>query len=399
MRVEGQIEQRAIQVEQQRVGCDRAGSREFMSPYDTRRMEMLIDLHTHSHHSDGTLAPAELVARAARARCAGAGADRPRHHRRPGRGAAGLRRVGHRLCHRRGGDDRLARPGTARGGPGCRPGVQRPAGSTWPASLPLRRARIAAIRAKLQRYQRLADCRPGAARAGIACGSHAHCMWRGPSRRRAWLTSVQDAFDRFLGRGCQGYVPQEWPHLAPARWRPSVPPAARPCWRIRIATSSRPARCATCAREFRDCGGAALEISLPAMSPNDAARLASLAREHELAGSAGSDFHEPGLPWRPLGRFAKLAGGVEPLLPRLRVTGNRADGMSEDSEDNVNRELFRNIEKLRQLRIEHRDLDQVISRLAMDIHTDEAADAAPEEAQADAQGPDRQAARARRFRT
>ena len=45
--------------------------------------------------------------------------------------------------------------------------------------------------------------------------------------------------------------------------------------------------------------------------------------------------------------------------------------MSEDSEDNVNRELFRNIEKLRQLRIEHRDLDQVISRLAMDIHTDE----------------------------
>ena len=45
--------------------------------------------------------------------------------------------------------------------------------------------------------------------------------------------------------------------------------------------------------------------------------------------------------------------------------------MSEDSEDNVNRELFRNIEKLRQLRIEHRDLDQVIARLAMDIHTDE----------------------------
>ncbi len=45
--------------------------------------------------------------------------------------------------------------------------------------------------------------------------------------------------------------------------------------------------------------------------------------------------------------------------------------MSDDSEDNVDRELFRNIEKLRQLRIEHRDLDQIISRLAMDIHVDE----------------------------
>jgi hypothetical protein len=43
----------------------------------------------------------------------------------------------------------------------------------------------------------------------------------------------------------------------------------------------------------------------------------------------------------------------------------------ETTEDNVNRELFRNIEKLRQLRIEHRDLDQVISRIEMDIHSDE----------------------------
>lgn len=47
--------------------------------------------------------------------------------------------------------------------------------------------------------------------------------------------------------------------------------------------------------------------------------------------------------------------------------------MSEGGEDqdNVDRELFRNIEKLRQLRIEHRDLDQVIARLAMDIRTDQ----------------------------
>ncbi|HEV7631433.1 MAG TPA: YdcH family protein [Steroidobacteraceae bacterium] len=45
--------------------------------------------------------------------------------------------------------------------------------------------------------------------------------------------------------------------------------------------------------------------------------------------------------------------------------------MSEDTEDNVDRELFRNIERLRQLRIEHRDLDEVIERLALDMHTDE----------------------------
>ena len=39
--------------------------------------------------------------------------------------------------------------------------------------------------------------------------------------------------------------------------------------------------------------------------------------------------------------------------------------------DNVDRELFRNIEKLRQLRIEHRDLDDVISRLSLDLNVNE----------------------------
>ena len=36
-------------------------------------------------------------------------------------------------------------------------------------------------------------------------------------------------------------------------------------------------------------------------------------------------------------------------------------------EDNVDRELFRNGEKLRQ----HRDLDEVITRLSLDLHVDQ----------------------------
>jgi hypothetical protein len=49
----------------------------------------------------------------------------------------------------------------------------------------------------------------------------------------------------------------------------------------------------------------------------------------------------------------------------------RAAPAMAEIEDNVDRELFRNIEKLRALRIEHRDLDEVIDRLIMDIHTNE----------------------------
>ena len=42
-----------------------------------------------------------------------------------------------------------------------------------------------------------------------------------------------------------------------------------------------------------------------------------------------------------------------------------------ETEDNVDRELFRNVEKLRQMRIDHRDLDEVISRLSLDLHVDQ----------------------------
>ena len=45
--------------------------------------------------------------------------------------------------------------------------------------------------------------------------------------------------------------------------------------------------------------------------------------------------------------------------------------MSNDEESNVNTDLFKNIERLRSLRIEHRDLDDVISRLSMDFNVDE----------------------------
>jgi hypothetical protein len=45
---------------------------------------------------------------------------------------------------------------------------------------------------------------------------------------------------------------------------------------------------------------------------------------------------------------------------------------SEDnSETNVDTETFRRLERLRELRIEHRDLDDVIHRLQMDLYVNE----------------------------
>ena len=47
-----------------------------------------------------------------------------------------------------------------------------------------------------------------------------------------------------------------------------------------------------------------------------------------------------------------------------------ARGMT-DTSDKVNTELFQRLERLREMRIEHRDLDDVISRLSMDFKVDE----------------------------
>jgi hypothetical protein len=79
------------------------------------------------------------------------------------------------------------------------------------------------------------------------------------------------------------------------------------------------------------------------------------------------------MPWHPLGRFVKLSAASAVTggpLPRLKRDSHHNPSMAE-IEDNVDRELFRNVEKLRQLRIEHRDLDEIISRLALDMHIDE----------------------------
>jgi hypothetical protein len=39
--------------------------------------------------------------------------------------------------------------------------------------------------------------------------------------------------------------------------------------------------------------------------------------------------------------------------------------------DNVDSETFRHVQRLRQLRIEHRDLDDVIHRLQLDLYVDQ----------------------------
>ena len=282
-------------------------------------MPARIDLHTHSDRSDGVLAPAALVARART------------------RDVAVLALTDH---------DTLS--GCEEASAACQHSdIQFITGieltSQWRgreihviglqvnpvdpalqqhclAVLAQRRERILGIAGRLN-----AAGLPGDSLAQQALTAHA------PTRThiaRAMLaaglvTSVQRAFDRWLGRGQAGYIAQPWPELATAvrhvLQAGGIAVLAHP---HRYPVSNGVLR--ELVGEFRDAGGGGIEVSLAGMAPADADRLAALARRFDLAGSFGSDFHEPDLPWRPLGRLDKLPEGVRPITAHLGLDTGRS---------------------------------------------------------------------------
>jgi predicted metal-dependent phosphoesterase TrpH len=137
--------------------------------------------------------------------------------------------------------------------------------------------------------------------------------------------TVQRAFDTWLKRGRPGYVAAQWPDLGTAvqcaTAAGAVAVLAHP-HRYQVSNGALRELLA----EFKSAGGKGIEVSLSGMSPRDADRAAALARRFDLAGSIGSDFHEPDLPWRPLGRFAKLPDGVTPIMSHLGLVTGRSWG-------------------------------------------------------------------------
>jgi predicted metal-dependent phosphoesterase TrpH len=271
--------------------------------------ESLVDFHTHSHFSDGVLTPAALVERAR------------------------TRNVGTLAL-----TDHDTTAGLAEARAACAtsqirfvPGVELSA--SWrgqtihivglqvdeshegfnahlTAVLARRQARLREIGDRLEKRARL----PGRQLAESASRATA------PTRlhlarllvEQGYARDTQEAFDRWLNRDKAGHVPAEWPALAAAmkvlRDSGAVAVLAHP-HRYRLSAGQLRELTAAFVQE----GGAALEASMAGMSPNDADRIASLCRRFKLHASMGSDFHDPSVPWNPLGRWLKLASGLDPV--------------------------------------------------------------------------------------
>ena len=282
--------------------------------YDTCTMSGLIDLHTHSDRSDGVLAPGALVARAAArgvtllaltdhdtvAGCAEAQAACA---------AAGIRFVpGIEISTRwRGQAIHVVGLGVDAAAPGIAAQIEDVARR--------RRERVLAIGERLASRGRI----PGhdiAARALAAGGVPTRMHLARSLVALGFARDMQHAFDRWLNRDRPGHVPVEWPEFAAA-----LPRLVGSCRATVLAHPHRYRLSGGALRQlvadFTAGGGSALEVSMAGMSPNDHDRIASLARRHALAGSAGSDFHDPAVPWNPLGRFAKLPDGIAPVAERI----------------------------------------------------------------------------------
>jgi len=282
-------------------------------PMDDSR-EPLVDFHTHSHCSDGVLSPAALVERA-RTRRVGtlaltdhdttAGLDEAQ----AACGIAGIRFVpGVELsANWRGQTIHVVGLEIDAGQEALRTHLE--------AVRARRRQRLAEIGERLEKKARLPGRELAAAAADSPSPTRLHLARLLVARGHA--RDTQEAFDRWLNRDKAGHVPAEWPEfdsvMSVLRDNRSLAVLAHP---HRYRLSSGQLRELTGA--FAQGGGVALEASMAGMSLNDADRIASLCRKFNLHASMGSDFHDPAVPWNPLGRWLKLAAGLAPVTQLLR---------------------------------------------------------------------------------
>lgn len=129
---------------------------------------------------------------------------------------------------------------------------------------------------------------------------------------RGHASSIQNAFDRFLGPGKPGFVSSQWAELEEAiRWITGAGGTAVIAHPLRYKLTGAWLR--RLFDDFKRSGGMGIEVVCGNSSDNDIRDTAEKARRFDLFGSVGSDYHSPDQPWIQLGRLAPLPEGVRPI--------------------------------------------------------------------------------------
>jgi 3',5'-nucleoside bisphosphate phosphatase len=126
---------------------------------------------------------------------------------------------------------------------------------------------------------------------------------------------TKDVFKRFLTPGKPGYVKHVWATLEDAvNWihgAGGVAVIAHP-GRYKVSTTAM----RRLLGEFRDAGGDGIEVLSPSHTPAQFTEYATYARVYGLAASCGSDYHGPGESWLDLGDLPEMPAGLIPIWSR-----------------------------------------------------------------------------------
>lgn len=127
------------------------------------------------------------------------------------------------------------------------------------------------------------------------------------------VKDLQQAFDRFLGRGKVGDVKVDWPELGVIltliKVSGGVSVLAHPT-KYNLTLSKLRYLIA----DYAELGGDAVEIGYPGITTDQQNSLARILLKHGLKASAGSDFHSPKQHWSKLGRFPTPPESIPHIL-------------------------------------------------------------------------------------
>ena len=269
-----------------------------------------LDLHCHSTYSDGTLTPDELVARAAQRGVAMlALTDHDDTGGLPAAHAA-ARRVGIDLI------DGVEISVTWRGHTLHIVGLRiDPSDAALQAGLAVtrggRRGRAEKIIAAFDQLG-ITGSREGAQEFADNPELMSRTHFARFLVKRGLVKDMKTAFQRFLGGGKPCFVPHQWASLSDAvAWIKDSGGAAVIAHPGRYPLDSAQMR--QLLAEFRDAGGAAIEVVTSSHKPHQYAVFAAHARQFGLAASTGSDFHSPAESYHDLGHLPALPAGCVPV--------------------------------------------------------------------------------------
>lgn len=133
---------------------------------------------------------------------------------------------------------------------------------------------------------------------------------------QSYVSTQQDAFDRYLGVGKPAYVATVWADLSQAvDWITQSGGVAVLAHPMRYQLSAKWMRRLLTA--FKEAGGVGMEVVTGRYHAEEIRLVAEYAKRFALAGSVGSDFHSPANQWVELGRLAPLPHTVQPIWELL----------------------------------------------------------------------------------